>query len=233
MSDKGGGWKNWGDHPLIVLLGSIAALVAIISFIQGQSNKATSSSTPPQPVISDPISPEKLAPTPSSVISPSPQTTRPVKSRLTSPPLIRSSTSLLSLPCTEETGTGASVYKDDKNVSISKQSFLSTFSMGSSFGWYRSSALLTCSLSAADFTELHLGFGRKDNDETQYMSGRGSTKITIFLDGIESHTRNVESGQKVTEIFKVDGIQSIAIEVVCVNKRSGCEKIYFFESSLK
>jgi hypothetical protein len=105
--------------------------------------------------------------------------------------------------------------------------------MGPSLGGFRSSALLTCSLSSGHFSEFRLGFGRKDNDEDQGLPGIGPAKITVFLDGVESYSKDIESGKKVVERLNVNGVQSIAIEVICANRSTGCQSIYFFESSLQ
>lgn len=35
---EGAGWKNWGDHPVPVILGSIAAVIAIVIFFSGREN---------------------------------------------------------------------------------------------------------------------------------------------------------------------------------------------------
>lgn len=36
--NEGNGWRNWGDHPLVVLISVIASLVAIAGFISGYDN---------------------------------------------------------------------------------------------------------------------------------------------------------------------------------------------------
>ncbi len=49
--NEGNGWRNWGDHPLVVLISVIASLVAIIGFIElimgNGGAEETPTSTPP------------------------------------------------------------------------------------------------------------------------------------------------------------------------------------------
>lgn len=58
--NEGKGWKNWGDHPLVVLVGMIAGTVAIIVFFTGYDNirdiiNAFGEKSPP---VSNPITQE-------------------------------------------------------------------------------------------------------------------------------------------------------------------------------
>lgn len=219
-------FKNWGDYPPVVIITSIAALVTIASFYQTQlqsKNKATLSVSSEKST--QQISAKGVTPTPSK-ISPIPQVATPK----ISPSLIRVATPLLSLPCVNQ---NFSTHMRDENVSISKQVFLSSFNMRPDSFSYQPNILLTCPLSSGNFHNLSLGFGRKDGDELRPLSGRGLTKVTIFLNGKEFYTTNIKSGQKVIKSIDVSKTKDIAIEVNCVNKTSGCETIYFFESSLK
>jgi len=36
VKQRGNGWRNWGDHPLVVVIGTLAALIAIIVFVTGK-----------------------------------------------------------------------------------------------------------------------------------------------------------------------------------------------------
>ena len=31
--NRNGGWRPWGDHPLVVIIGTIAAVITIIAFV--------------------------------------------------------------------------------------------------------------------------------------------------------------------------------------------------------
>lgn len=66
MAQQEPGWKNWGDHPFVVALTIISALIAIAVFITGKQNLPSflTSSSP----ISDTNPPPSLKPTPSSTI---------------------------------------------------------------------------------------------------------------------------------------------------------------------
>lgn len=33
MAEHGSGWKNWGDHPIVVIISVVAGLIAILTFI--------------------------------------------------------------------------------------------------------------------------------------------------------------------------------------------------------
>jgi hypothetical protein len=39
MPESNSGWKNWGDHPIVVVIGLMAAIIAIISFFVAKENK--------------------------------------------------------------------------------------------------------------------------------------------------------------------------------------------------
>jgi len=144
---------------------------------------------------------------------------------------------LLSTQCTTKTGTGASVYIHDKDVSINRQLFTSPFSMGSVFGSWKSPALLTCQINSQDsvnkFSNLLLEFGREDNDEKGYLSGHGQTIINLYLDGEKVNSKFISSGEKGKFNYNIAKVSSLAIEVVCKNKSTGCEPIYFTRAEVK
>jgi hypothetical protein len=45
MSEANPQWKNWGDHPFVVVIGLAAAIIAIVAFVRDKTN----SSPPPTP----------------------------------------------------------------------------------------------------------------------------------------------------------------------------------------
>ena len=44
MSEPRSGWRNWGDHPIVVIIGLVAAVVSIITFLAVKQN------TPSNPI---------------------------------------------------------------------------------------------------------------------------------------------------------------------------------------
>ena len=38
MTQQGSDWKNWGDHPFVVVIATVAGLIAIVTFSTGGSN---------------------------------------------------------------------------------------------------------------------------------------------------------------------------------------------------
>lgn len=55
MSNKGG-WRNWGDHPVVVIIASIGAILSIIAFFRGSSTSTDSTPIPEpsKPVVTSP-----------------------------------------------------------------------------------------------------------------------------------------------------------------------------------
>lgn len=38
MAQQGSGWRNWGDHPVVVIITIIAAIIGIAAFVTGKQN---------------------------------------------------------------------------------------------------------------------------------------------------------------------------------------------------
>jgi hypothetical protein len=243
-------WKAWGDHPLFIALSSLGIIAGLVGLVNDNyhpkdvetpitiSNPQFSSppvtpSPDPLPTISSPPSP-----TPSdspSVSSPEPA---PSDSPSVSSPEPAPSVSVVKVVkldpknCIMNTGTGGviSSFHEGKDISIGKQIFTSSFEMGYIYGWSRSISLLTCKVPEGHKI-LQLKFGREDGDDNNSLkAGRGSSTITVYINGNAEPTQFIKSGEQKSLTFNISEGESIAIEFKC-RTNEGCGTVHFFDAT--
>ncbi|WP_293336088.1 hypothetical protein [Microcoleus sp. CAWBG58] len=231
-------WKAWGDHPLFIALSSVAIIVGLVSTVYNHYHPKdvetpVTISNPPfssPPVTSPPVtsSPAPL-PTISSPPSPTPSDSPSVSSPEPAP-----SVSVVKLEpknCIMKTGTGGliSSFAQGKDISIGKQIFTSSFKMGYIYGWAQSISLLTCKVPEGH-KSLQLKFGREDGDENNYMDGRGTSTITVYINGDPAPSQFIKSGEQKSVNFNISERDSIAIEFRC-RTNTGCGDVHFFDAT--
>jgi hypothetical protein len=231
-------WKPWGDHPLFIALSSVGIIVGLGYTVYDHYHpkdvetpvKISNPQFSSPPVTSPPVtsSPDPL-PTISSPPSPTPSDSPSVSSPEPAP-----SVSVVKLDpknCIMKTGTGGfiSSFPQGKDISIGKQIFTSSFKMGYIFGWEQSISLLTCKVPKGH-KSLQLKFGREDGDENSYMAGRGTSMITVYINGDPAPSQFIKSGEQKSVNFNISERDSIAIEFRC-RTNTGCGDVHFFDAT--
>ncbi|HIK09504.1 MAG TPA: hypothetical protein IGS52_04440 [Oscillatoriaceae cyanobacterium M33_DOE_052] len=115
------------------------------------------------------------------------------------------------------------------DISVGREVFRSYMFMGPG----SRSVNLTCKIRGDDpeekenFNSLRLEFGMQDSDK----SGPYNT-VVVYLDGEESASQTIGSGEKVSIALDVSQSQNVSVETVCSSRNAYCDRVYFFNASL-